>query len=204
VSAGIRRGLPLVCAVTTAPPDTAHGARRDRVGIPVAVARRMPFLAQVRIPGRERLLRGHDGQPLGTLSQRACGAPGRRVAQRDSRPFPGRASESAATATIGKLPSAVAALLLPSVRPLGVSSELASAGRCLGGNGMARRRQVERSLRRRRNRPASDSADDSSRGKGLARRRQVGRSRRRQRDRSRDRGARERGHRKAIGPTHVA
>jgi hypothetical protein len=38
-------------------------------------------------------------------------------------------------ATTGKLPSAVAALLIPSARPLCVSSDLAKAGACLRGKG---------------------------------------------------------------------
>lgn len=54
----------------------------------------------------------------------------------------------AAAATNEKLPSAVAALLLPPVRPIGASSEPASAGRCLRGEGLARRQPDRRQLSR--------------------------------------------------------
>ena len=48
--------------------------------------------------------------------------------------------DSAGLATIGKPPSIIAALLLPSIRPLGVSSDLANAGARLLGRALVRRR----------------------------------------------------------------
>jgi hypothetical protein len=94
------------------------------------------------------------------------------------------ANESAAGATNEKLPSAVAALLLPSVRPLGASSELASAGTCLRGKGIAYRRQVGRSLGRRGTRPPSHRAGYRLRGEALVRRQQRPRALRRRCGRS--------------------
>lgn len=51
-------------------------------------------------------------------------------------------------ATIRKCQGGVVALLLPSIRPLGVSSERASASACLLGQALARRVDASRSCRR--------------------------------------------------------
>jgi hypothetical protein len=87
-----------------------------------------------RMPHLRRRLQRPD-----SLSLKSPDVPSRRMTRRKD--FCSRSTSTrsrspgfaAPSATIGKLPSVVAALLLPSFWPLGISSELASAGARLRG-----------------------------------------------------------------------